>query len=215
MNPSDQATDHLRVIRSLMERATIYRAISGPTAIVGGIAAVAVGGSLLARAEKWRVSPVSFVWIWIGVLAVVSALNVWFLYRGAQRRGEVFASAGMKHALAALAPALVAGFAIGLMRAGLDDPSLPHSHAEITAGWTLFYGLALLATGSFAPRSMRFLGAAFALLGTGLFWPAMQATGMEGYRMALRTMIGCFGILHIIYGIGVVVTGRRDGTPAV
>ena len=37
MNERTRAEEHLRVIRSLMERATIYRAISAPTALVGGL----------------------------------------------------------------------------------------------------------------------------------------------------------------------------------
>ena len=36
MNERLAAEEHLRVIRSLMERATVYRAISAPTALVGG-----------------------------------------------------------------------------------------------------------------------------------------------------------------------------------
>jgi len=39
MEPSDQqsrAEQDLRAIRTLMERATVYRAISAPTALIGG-----------------------------------------------------------------------------------------------------------------------------------------------------------------------------------
>ena len=37
MPTRSEAEEHLRVIRSLMEKATIYRAISAPTALLGGV----------------------------------------------------------------------------------------------------------------------------------------------------------------------------------
>ena len=37
-----EAEEHLRVIRTLMERATVYRAISAPTAFFGGSIAIAL-----------------------------------------------------------------------------------------------------------------------------------------------------------------------------
>jgi len=40
-----EAEDHLRVIRSLMEKATIYRALSAPAALIGGL--LSVGASVL------------------------------------------------------------------------------------------------------------------------------------------------------------------------
>ena len=40
MNEPARAEAHLRVIRSLMERATVYRAISTPTALVGCVLAL-------------------------------------------------------------------------------------------------------------------------------------------------------------------------------
>ena len=47
MKSPDAAAEHLRTIRSLMERATVYRAISGPGALLGGVLALGVGGVLL------------------------------------------------------------------------------------------------------------------------------------------------------------------------
>src|SRR6202012_1200519 len=40
MATRNTAEEHLRIIRSLMEKATIYRAISVPTALVGGCAGI-------------------------------------------------------------------------------------------------------------------------------------------------------------------------------
>ena len=41
------AEEHLRAIRLLMERATIYRAISAPTALVGGLLSVGLAAAML------------------------------------------------------------------------------------------------------------------------------------------------------------------------
>ena len=95
MNPSE-AEEHLRIIRSLMERATIYRAISAPTALVGGLASLAVG-SLLHFAPQ-RVSfadPISdeatvFLVAWGLVLLLTGGANFWFLTREARRPGGPF-----------------------------------------------------------------------------------------------------------------------------
>ncbi|MFL2480182.1 MAG: hypothetical protein ACJ0K4_11600 [Verrucomicrobiales bacterium] len=43
MKDSDHAVEHLKVIRGMMEKATIYRAISAPAAIFGGLLAMLVG----------------------------------------------------------------------------------------------------------------------------------------------------------------------------
>ncbi len=41
--PADrEAADHLKTIRALMERATVYRAISAPTAFAGGVLTLSI-----------------------------------------------------------------------------------------------------------------------------------------------------------------------------
>ena len=57
MNDSEKALDQLKVIRSMMERATVYRALSAPAAIFGGILAVVVGCWLLFlySGKEWSV----------------------------------------------------------------------------------------------------------------------------------------------------------------
>ena len=49
MDERQRAEEHLRVIRTLMERATIYRAISAPTALAGGLIALALTSAIWAR----------------------------------------------------------------------------------------------------------------------------------------------------------------------
>src|SRR5262249_30402738 len=106
-----EAEEHLRVIRSLMEKATVYRAISAEAAAVGGCLAIVASfafGNWWSPAEpKAEVSGAQFVGLWCGVLAVAAGLNLFFLWRAARRRGEMFVSAGMRMALKAVLPSYV------------------------------------------------------------------------------------------------------------
>ena len=205
MKSPDAAAEHLRTIRSLMERATVYRAISGPGALLGGVLALGVGGALLWKELEWQPSNLQFLAIWVAVLVVVGAGNFYLLYREARHRQEKFVSAGMKHALGAIVPPLLAGFVLSLGVAMQRESAM----AEMAALWAVGYGLALLAAGSFAPRSMRVLGAVAFLMGLGLFIVAIKARPAEDYCLALRTMIGCFGALHLFYGFWVLLSTRR------
>ncbi|RYG31464.1 hypothetical protein EON81_22845, partial [bacterium] len=90
-----KAEEHLRVIRSLMEKATIYRAISAHAAIVAG-ALACIGGFFLDGFHETSVSPFAFRLKWLCILVISAAVNFYFLHHDAQRRGEKFISAGMR-----------------------------------------------------------------------------------------------------------------------
>jgi MFS family permease len=213
MPTADSAAAHLRTIRSLMERATVYRAISGAAGLIGGSLALVVGGLLLGRRETWQASNLEFAAIWCAVLLVVTVCNFVMLQRGAARRKEPFISSGMKHAARATAPPLLAGFVLSMLVA-TTGPLVDHGGCALMVGlWTVCYGLALLATGSFSPRSMQVLGAAFFIMGLGLCQRALAGPPAEDYTLALRGMIGCFGMLHLFYGLWVVLSGIRVTQP--
>jgi len=108
MNELDDPMEQLRVIRSLMERATVYRSISAPTALIGGL--LSLGGFATAYYAKHHrhhvLSLNQFLVVWLVVLALTALSNLIFLWRGARSCGASrFLSAGMKCALASVAPA--------------------------------------------------------------------------------------------------------------
>ncbi|NJK91864.1 MAG: hypothetical protein HC904_08585, partial [Blastochloris sp.] len=109
MTSASSAQTTLETIRSLMERATIYRAISAPGALAAGLISLVLGGfcfSWVGGMEDPRV----FVMVWWLVLAVVLGFNLYLIRSQALRRGEVFLSAGMMLALRGMAaPFLLAG----------------------------------------------------------------------------------------------------------
>ena len=210
-NPAQEAADQLRAIRALMERSTIYRAISAPAAAFAGMLSLVVCGWLWAHREPADAPrPVVFMVIWLGVLVVASAVNVVLLYRSARQRGEVFISAGMKHALRALLPPLVAGFVMSLIEAGQSGAAGRDCYADIAAYWILFYGLALLATGSFSPRSMQALGGGFFAFGILTFLPLVREVAGRQYLVAVIHMAFSFGVLHLVYAAAVFIQNRRE-----
>src|SRR4029434_1962057 len=116
MDERHRAEEHLRVIRTLMERATIYRAISAPTALIGGLIAPGLPPAIWASERHWaqiapqvmrHISTRGFAALWLGALAIVLTLNAFFVWRQAQRDGRPFISPSMKRALRSILPCLI------------------------------------------------------------------------------------------------------------
>ena len=160
MNEQERAEEHLRTIRRLMERGTIYRAISAPTALVGGL-----------------------------------------LSLGARRRNEQVFSTSMKAAFTALAPPfLVAAVLTLLFDVAASDPL---NEITLSITWAICYGLGLLATSHFAPRSLTILGWAFLVTGLATTLVVRYASNPLLQTLDARDtvlfMAGTFGLYHLIY----------------
>ena len=194
------AEEDLRVIRTLMERAASYRAISAPTALVGGLlsllaaAFIARPDILLGRALRAR----EFALIWIVVLVLTMIVNVFFVSREARNSGRPFVSSGMKLALRAIGPTLIvpAIFTVWFLKLGY----LSGSELELVTMWIVFYGLALLSTALFAPRSLAILGWAFLLTGVSV---PVTADFAEGLSTDIpNCFMGItFGSYHLLYAL--------------
>jgi hypothetical protein len=200
------AEDHLRAIRQLMERATIYRAISAPAALVGGLLSTFTAIVMLlwqAMDHGRNIDAVSYFLAWTLVFLVTLAANTLFIWRGAHQRGEAPISPGMKVALRSINPSFLAGGAISAcltLTSGL--PLLP------TLFWLVFYGLGLLSTMNFAPRSIIALGWAFLITGVGAFIYFMYQTVVPEINLPTPTsyypaaIMGLtFGLYHLVYAV--------------
>lgn len=203
MSIRSEAEENLRVIRSLMEKATVYRAISAPAALIGGLGAIIVAGvGILLPAPN---DETRFIVLWLALLGFVSGVNLWLLARDAARRGEAFVSAGMRLALRAMLPGLLAGgfVAVPLARAPL----------WVASFWVLSYGLSLLAASHFSPKSICWLGRAFFVAGVSLFL-AVAIPGIASCLGEFRTasahgiMGATFGVFHLVYAA---LTWPREG----
>ena len=212
MTDSEYASQQLRAIRSLMERATVYRALSAPTALVGGL--LSLGGFAVAYYAQHNrdhpLSPMEFLIVWLVILALTSLTNLIFLWRGSVQRDEPFFSSGMRCALASLAPCFLAAGVLTL---------LVHHPMQLALAWINLYGLALLATRPFAPRSLVLLGASFFIAGCGLLatWKHLFASAGRGEPSALVVsgiLAATFGGFHLAYAAVVWALGEEKVPPA-
>ncbi len=105
----DEALADLRVIRGLLERATIYRAMSSATAMVAGVLAMAASVLLVALG----MGAYAFLATWMGVFLLVHVFNGVQIAIAARQRGQPFFSAGMRLTIKAVSPPLASGAAIG------------------------------------------------------------------------------------------------------
>src|SRR3954453_6417116 len=148
MDERGTAEENLRVIRQLMERATVYRAVAAPSALVGAILALLAAGAVYYNNEVnlvlgRTVRPREFAVLWIVVLILASLANGYFLWREATRSGRPFVSSGMKLALQAITPNLLipAAFTLWFFQTGY----LGAQELQLVTVWVAFYGLGLLA----------------------------------------------------------------------
>ncbi len=200
MSDRSRAEEDLRVIRSLMERATIYRAISAPTALVGGLLAV---GTSTAIWLLHRSRPVAeqldgrwFTVSWLVILGIVLAVNTLFVRHEALRGGRPLLSSGARLAIRAIAPCLLIPAVATLWFFKNPDPI---DEEVLVSIWIAFYGLALLATALFAPRSLARLGWAFLLSSlVVVFWPKPLSFDPRGLfpDLAMGATFGCFHLLY-------------------
>ncbi len=206
MSTTEAALENLRIIRSLMEKAHIYRADSAPAARVGGVMALVASAwpvqHALAKNGEAVMCEKCFLATWLIILGIASALNVVLLAKEAARRSQPFVSEGMRMALRAFAPPMLVGGCVGI---GLIV--FLHNLTLAALIWILCYGLALLSTASFSPRSLPRLGWAFVITGLLLFfaWAANRDVDLLSSDLAPASLaMGLtFGLLHVIYALAV------------
>ena len=212
MTTTEAALENLRIIRSLMEKAHIYRAVSAPAALAGGLLAVLASAWPVQHAAMHNGDAVmgdfQFLFVWLAILGIASVLNVLLLAREARQRGQPFVSEGMRMALRALAPPMIVGGSVGI---GLIV--FLHNLTLATLIWVLCYGLALLATKSFSPRSITRLGWAFVVAGLIMFfaWAAFDGIHLMTYDIGPASLVMglTFGLLHLLYAGAVVMRSKR------
>jgi hypothetical protein len=207
--PHDTALEHLRIIRTLMERASIYRAVSATAAMCGGV----LGLGVAAWGLMMPSSPQVFLAAWIGVLCLSGVANLFLLMRESQDKGQPFITDGLRMALRAVVPPLLTGGVVGVCLIVFRQ------QMELAALiWILCYGLALQGTVSFAPRSIIHLARAFLVTGQVLTilwlwkgWPDMISPPVA---VASLYMGGTFGLFHIVYGVAVFLSQPRELAPS-
>ena len=221
MTEREQAADHLKVIRSLMERATVYRTISWPTALFGGALAVLLAAVLFLREKagaddgtlgEKRISEADWVICWMVALVLTVLFNFWLVSRKSKREGRPFFSPGLKMALRGVVPPMLAGGVLGIILT-LKAEAAAAAGASV---WVTCYGLALLATRGLAPTSIPRLELAFLMAGLAAFlYSWISKMGSESLMLEANLIMGiCFGLFHLVYGVIVMRNSRREGGAA-
>jgi hypothetical protein len=203
MSDRESAEENLRVIRTLLERVTTYRAISAPSALVAGLLSTAAAGAVYYNNEVnlvlgRTVRPREFAIIWFIVLLLAGMANAFFLQKEARRAGRPFFSSAMRLALRAIIPHLLipAAFTLWFFETGY----LGARELELVTAWVAFYGLSLLSTALFAPRSLVILGWAFLL--TAVSIPVLMNAIDDLTDDVPDTVMGvAFGLYHLIYAV--------------
>lgn len=206
-NPAD-AEAHLRVIRSLMERSTHYRAISAPGALVGGLLSTGAAAWMAWRDYHGKACELCELEVWLVVLALTAAVNLFIIWRTERRPEQPWFSSRAIWALRALAPAFIMA---GLVSLPLSQISLYGTGLV----WSGGYALGLLAASHFAPPSLRHLGRAFyAATFLGIAQPFVAPrVGIDfGGSFYFELYMGVtFGLFHLVYAA---LTWPRRGDAA-
>ncbi len=203
----------LQSIHGLMERATVYRAISARSALLAGLLSTLAAGAVYYNNEVKlaigrAVGPREFATLWIVVLVLVVLFTVFLVRREAKNSRRPLTSWGMKFALRAIAPNLLipAAFTLWFFETGY----LGAQELQLVVVWVAFYGLALLSTAFFAPRSLAILGWAFLL--TSLSVPVLMDVIDNLTDDVPDTVMGVtFGLYHLIYAIAIWPRKKEDG----
>ena len=205
MDTAREAAEQLRMIRNLMERATIFRALTGETALGGGALAC-----LAAWASEKKMG-LAWAQFWLIGLAFVIGFYIFQMWRIARAKdgGKIW-NQSLKLVLRCALPSLLAGGITGLLIA----KGAQQGHRELAACfWITHYGIALLAIREFVPKSMVWLGWAFVIFGVVALCTFMTSDIAFQVMHKLngsRLMALSFGGLHLLYGALIVTTNQRD-----
>ncbi len=187
---ANSAEENLSLIRTLMERATIYRRALAPIMLTVGIVGTTV--SVVGMLGKLD-APIPFVVCW--VIAAAFALLAAFALarREAIREHEAFWSPPTRRVALALLPSGMMGVIVVCVEA---DPT------RLAGWWLLIYALGLHGAGFFMPSGVRRLSWLFLLAGGTVL----------GCRICCspHVVMGLgFGGLHLVYGIYLYITRSR------
>jgi hypothetical protein len=186
----ERALDDIRYIRSAVEGAGPFTAVSGIGGIamgVVGLAATAVAAPEVAVAQRW-------LGIWLMAAVVAATLGMAAMIRKSRRSGSSLVSAPARRFALAFLPAIFVGAALTLAL------TLREAFDLLPPLWLLLYGVAVAAGGAFSVRVVPVMGLALLALGGVAFFVPMQTANL---------LLGLgFGVVHIAGGV---VIMRRYG----
>ena len=204
---TNRATEHLQVIRTLMERSTLYRRALAPISLLTGVL------GLVAAAIGWTQgieAPRTFIGYWLAV-GVVCICGAYLIARQqALKDAEPFWSPPTRRVTSALAPPLFAGLLAGALSIGCPGWDFLQPWA-LPAWWMMLYGCALHSAGFFMTRGIKLVGWLFVICGCALMVARCVAGGPLTMQQGHLVMGAVFGGVHLAYGFYLRCTGK--GSP--
>ena len=203
---TNQAEENLKVIRTIMERAALYRRRLGPIMLVPGVVGTALGlGGYFGGMEE----PFTFVCSWLGA-AVFTMLACLLVSRfQAKGTGETVFSPSARRVLSALVPALTAGLLITLpwlnwlkgMGPGTRMGLLP----VMILVWMAFYGAALNGAGQYSSRGVRVIGWVFILTSSTVMYYLLNFAFNEGLQFSLGPAVPAHDVARVFLDLNLLM----------
>ena len=190
------AEENLQTIRTLMERASVYRRALAPISMMaGGLGLMAAGVAEATNASE----AANFAIYWLIVAALTSGVAL-FLMRGqAAQAGEEFWSPPTRRVARAMLPMLMAGLGLGVLE--ILTPVESRESVRLVALWMILYGGALHAAGFFMRRGLKLLGCAYVLGGLGVLAVHLIASHPPLDNSNAHWLMGAaFGLGNLLYG---------------
>ncbi len=184
-----RAMDNLAFIRSTMENAGAFTAVSGWGMVVVGVLAVVT--ALIASLQP---TPRAWLDVWLASGAAALVIQLWAMLAKARASAiPLLSGPGRKFVLAVSPPILVGALlTVVLYRAGFTT--------IIPGVWLLLYGAAVAAGGAFSVEIVPVMGLCFLIAGAlAIFTPFAWDDWILGLA---------FGGLHIAFGLPI---ARRHG----
>jgi hypothetical protein len=212
---TEWASENLQVIRTLMERAAVYRRALAPVMGLVGATGIAAGvASVFLNFQSSRLF--SVYWAATALVCLVEAFLL--IRRQAVRSKELFWTPPTRRVAQAVLPAFFTGLVLGVVFFIVDTPRWD---GVIVLGvtWLVLYGLALHAAGFFMQRGFRLFGwgyvlAGLAVLGCWIYYamtphsqPPVPSTGFVFLNAGMGVL---FGGGHAAYGIYLAFTEKPE-----
>ena len=200
---TNQAAEHLQVIRTLMERSALYRRALAPIMLFAGVAGIFAAGIALVFQLS---STNGFLVLWLATAVVATTGAFVIARRQAIKDREPFWSPPTRRvAKAILMPFLTAAAACLLIIGPEENVSM-----TLVFIWTLSYGYALNAAGVFMPSGIRIFSWVYFCCAVLLLSLGKQLSPLPTAHWAMGII---FGALHLAYGIYLYFTENRKALP--
>ncbi len=217
---SNWAEENLLVIRTIMERAALYRRTLAPVMLATGLIGLTAGGIGLLTPVQ---TPLAFLALWLITAMLAVGVSLLIVRRQAITAKEPFSTPASRRVIGAMHAPLCSGACLTL-------PVIAYwgTHRDVPADglltallcvWMGFYGNGLNAAGQYSSRGVRLLGWGF--IGAGPLIAILFVGGFLVPELGSRVlwtnphaiMGATFGGFHLVAAGYLYLTESRQPTP--